>query len=276
LCDILTWRPRAPDWASQGPGRPSAPPKDGKARHEAGPRPQAPRLCPGPLEILATGHTAGEPSVQVTAGGAHSCARGSYGIKCWGNNLQGQLGIPPAAPLLQAVAKPTRVEGQGFTVASIKTESVVAGAFHTCARLPGNQLWCWGSNANGQLGEPAGNPKLELTPVQVTIAAGPVSDVAAGAAFTCVRVGISVRCWGEDGSSQLGSPAGTQPTNVVLDEQPTELCAGTTHACALFDNGLAQCWGNDDVGQIGPEGKPPKSPPAKVDLGVAIRHIYCG
>jgi alpha-tubulin suppressor-like RCC1 family protein len=229
----------------------------------------------GPLEILQKGPNAGEPSVQVTAGGLHSCARGSYGIECWGNDLQGQLGIPTGIPLT-AVATPTRVDAQGFTIPSVKTEAVVAGGLHSCARLPNDQLWCWGSNSDGQLGEPAGNPKYELTPVQMTIVGGPANDVALGLAFTCARVGISVRCWGGNAAGQLGNPAGAQPTIVALDGQPTEICAGQAHACALLDDGRAQCWGNDDSGQLGLEGKPPKSPPAIVDLGVAISHIYCG
>jgi alpha-tubulin suppressor-like RCC1 family protein len=29
---------------------------------------------------------------------------------------------------------------------------ISAGADHTCARTRGNEIWCWGSNANRQLG----------------------------------------------------------------------------------------------------------------------------
>jgi hypothetical protein len=43
---------------------------------------------------------------------------------------------------------------------------IAAGSFFTCGIREGNSLWCWGSNADGQLG--SGGSEPEHRPRQVT------------------------------------------------------------------------------------------------------------
>ena len=103
----------------------------------------------------------------VTAGGTHTCAlMATGGVRCWGNNLYGQLGDGTTTNRWTSVA----VAGLPDVVRTIN-----AGVEHTCALAADDSIWCWGSNASGQLGD--GTNTDRLTPVQVVQM--PVFDCAA-------------------------------------------------------------------------------------------------
>ncbi len=81
---------------------------------------------------------------QVTTGSAyHACALQNNGLKCWGYNNTGQLGNPAAGG---GTTTPMPVPALASGVFS-----VTAGGLHTCA-VAITGLYCWGSNASGQLG----------------------------------------------------------------------------------------------------------------------------
>lgn len=88
----------------------------------------------------------GEPNgvSAITLGEAHVCAVTSNGgVKCWGNNLNRQLG--DGTKVNRNV--PTDVIGMKNAVA------VAVGYSHTCALLNSGGVQCWGSGQNGQLGD---------------------------------------------------------------------------------------------------------------------------
>jgi alpha-tubulin suppressor-like RCC1 family protein len=92
-----------------------------------------------PLEV--------EPGTEwlgVSAGQNYTCGvQTDQSLWCWGQNIDdGPLGIPGAIEL----AVPTRVSASnGWT-------RVEANALHTCALNTASELWCWGRNVEGQLG----------------------------------------------------------------------------------------------------------------------------
>jgi alpha-tubulin suppressor-like RCC1 family protein len=71
----------------------------------------------------------------------HSCAVSGDGrTRCWGRNLEGQLGVGDQA----ARSVPTEVAGEGL-------EQVVVGRFYSCGAQD-EHVWCWGEGEQGQLG----------------------------------------------------------------------------------------------------------------------------
>lgn len=90
----------------------------------------------------------------VTAGLSHSCAvLTNATIQCWGDNSTGQLGNNTGIGFTAPGAGATNSTFTPVAVAGISSAAqVTAGLFHTCARLSGGSLKCWGSNAFGQLG----------------------------------------------------------------------------------------------------------------------------
>ena len=94
-----------------------------------------------PVDVL--GLSLGISGIAV-ADGDHTCAlTTSGGVKCWGNNREGNLGNNSVVDS----SRPVNVSGLGTGVLSIAT-----GGGHTCAVTTTNELKCWGYNGYGQLG----------------------------------------------------------------------------------------------------------------------------
>ena len=102
---------------------------------------------------------------------------------------------------------------------------ISAANYHTCAVRSDGTAWCWGWDANGQLGNGAAAGD-QPAPTQVVGPGGTgtlqnVVDISAGEAHACaVRSDGTAWCWGNDGNGQLGNGAttGVQPA-------PTQVAA---------------------------------------------------
>lgn len=98
-------------------------------------------------------------AVAIAVGHKHSCARSQGGsISCWGWNEVGQLGYGTAG---YQTNKTTPTPVVGLTTAV----ELAAGGSHTCARLQGGSVECWGNNVDGQLGD--GTRTHRSTPTRV-------------------------------------------------------------------------------------------------------------
>jgi len=182
----------------------------------------------------------------IVAGGWHTCALTvGGGVKCWGNNGDGQLGDGTTTTHLT----PVNVSGLASGVRGIR-----AGVGHTCARTAGGGVKCWGRNDYGQLGE--GTTTSRLTPVDVSGLASGVSGFTAGGYHTCARTsGGGVKCWGRNDYGQLGDGTTTNRTTPVdvsgLASGISAIAAGYWHTCALTAGGGVKCWGGNWWGQLG-------------------------
>ncbi|MCA1598241.1 MAG: hypothetical protein LC769_04345, partial [Chloroflexi bacterium] len=167
----------------------------------------------------------------ISAGGAHTCAiLDTGGVRCWGENLYGQLGYGNTTNLgdnnaTPDTAGPVRL-GSGRTAIAIS-----AGDADTCAVLDDGSVRCWGFGANGRLGYPTlddlGNqPNIGATPTTTPDRTGPVNlgpgrtatTISAGMQHTCARLDDrSVRCWGSGTNGRLGY---CSPKSIGDDETP--------------------------------------------------------
>jgi alpha-tubulin suppressor-like RCC1 family protein len=102
----------------------------------------------------------------VASGGAHTCGiRRSptfLKLQCWGENDFGQVG--DGTTVDRAVPTPA------FVQEFIPWLSVAAGGAHTCAIADPGAMWCWGNNADGQLGDGTTDDRSSPTRVGFDVA----------------------------------------------------------------------------------------------------------
>ena len=164
-----------------------------------------------PLVDLGSGRTA----KSVSAGGSHTCAvLDNSGVKCWGGNAAGQLGLGDAA------GRGSQGGQMGDDLPAVdlgsgrSAKAVAAGENHTCALLDNNRVKCWGDNQFGQLG---------------------LGDTASRGSA----------------AGQMGDNLPAVDLGKGRTAQAIATGAAADHTCALLDDGKVKCWGLNDAGQLG-------------------------
>jgi alpha-tubulin suppressor-like RCC1 family protein len=186
----------------------------------------------------------------------------------------------------------------------VDVAQVDSGNRFSCAVTSG-QIYCWGQNSAGQLGDGTTTTRLGATlPVQgitdaLAVTTGDdhacalhadgtvscwgagatspalVSDLAdvrqvsAGVRFTCARLAAgTVSCWGANAFGQLGNGTtadAATPTPVLQISDARHVAAGSRHACAVLATGGVACWGSNQHGQLG-DGRPTPTDGAPEDV----------
>ena len=221
-----------------------------------------------PTVNLGTGRTA----TAISAGEHRTCALlDNATVKCWGLNLNGQLGLGDTAnrgdgPNEMGDNLPTVNLGTGRTATAIS-----AGGVHTCARLDNASVKCWGYN-DGQLGlgdtANRGDGPNEMGDNL------PAVDLGTGRTATAINVGdlhtcalldnATIKCWGANDSGELGlgdTPYRGDGPSEMGDALPAvdlgggrvvvSVGSGATHSCALLEGGAVKCWGDGSSGLLG-------------------------
>lgn len=195
---------------------------------------------------------------------SHSCALFTdLTMKCWGRNLNGQLGLGD-----------TIDRGMAETLASVEevsvdTESdpifIATGNTHTCVLLDSLDMKCWGRNERGQLGRTdtteigATDLPSDWSPIQLGYSVRGITTSNIG---TCALSELGVKCWGDNRFGQAGVKS---PDNVGLNVEPQDLdfidfgglqfetiVGGLAHYCGLTKgDGKILCWGDNRQGQLG-------------------------
>jgi len=172
----------------------------------------------------------------VTTERVHCALSDVGGVRCWGNNVFGQVGDgtdnsqpePPAADILSGVTQ------------------VISAWSYVCAVMSSSGLRCWGT-PSGELGSPfipATAPDLFTGAVQV-----------AGHQFhrCAVMTDGDLRCWGDNSYGQLGDGTHTakEAPGVIVLSDVKAVGVAQLHSCALSTSGKVRCWGNYLDGQPG-------------------------
>lgn len=206
--------------------------------------------------------------IDLAAGGGHTCVLREGGqVQCWGSNNKGQLGLGHTGNLGDG---PGEVPPPDTNIGGLATH-LSSELYHTCARIEGGDVRCWGENHYGQLGygnfEYLGDDPGEMPPADILLG-GPVQQVVAGNKHSCALLLTGkVKCWGWFTSGELGYgtdlPYGSQPGDMpppdldlggdamllATSESQWEIDGGFT--CALLVDGTMRCWGLNKHGQLG-------------------------
>lgn len=211
-----------------------------------------------------------------------SCAALRSGeLWCWGRNVWGELGIPPATsdhvcPFYsdRCQIAPVKIPGLSGVV------EVSAGAEATCARTSAGDVYCWGGNGRALLGHnpatdpictKAGGPNSGITgpcsptPQKVALPAGvKAAQLVMGTAVVCARTTTKdVYCWGNNSHGEIRAPVGGeiwQPVkNANVSGDAEEIAASldmmgdySTVCFRQTGTSIVRCWGGSSDGALFP------------------------
>ena len=188
----------------------------------------------GPVKVSASNHTLSLKSDST--------------IWAWGSNSSGQLGIGTTTDSSTAVQVS---QASGLSYAT----SVSAGLEFSMAVDNSGNIWAWGSNTFGQIGD--GTTIDRWTPVQVSQAGGLTGVTAVSAGYThavALRNDGTVWTWGDNSSGQLGNGTTTgraTPIQVNGLSSVIAIAAGYDHTIVLKKDGTIWTWGGNSYGQLG-------------------------
>lgn len=225
----------------------------------------------------------------IVTGKNHACvvfADENRSLYCWGDNSFGQLGFVSSDTCSGGVACSKKggfvVLAGGSRLQNVK--SVALGDGHSCAMVgiatsPVNQLYCWGNNANGQVGISSTTASFNHPQAVQKYFSGSQStvtdalDIVAGGNSSCFRgknvlnptgdtndylLG-NIYCWGQGYTNRaelLGGQSGIGFQGISY---------GVNHGCAnIFNdtdtdplpglNGRVFCWGDNTYSKLGVSG----------------------
>ena len=205
----------------------------------------------------------------VSAGGNHSLALDLTGkVWAWGWNNWGQVGYDTTTLGYSMFAKSVLTLAQGGAI----TPQIAAGGGHSLALDSNGDVWAWGYNYEGQLGNGVAVNSVttaNIVPVKVSGSGGigtltGVTALAAGGSHNLALLPDGngtgrVVAWGYNKYGQLGNntDVSTSVPVPVLDINNNPLTgviaisAGLDHSLALKSDGSVWAWGNNDYGQLG-------------------------
>jgi alpha-tubulin suppressor-like RCC1 family protein len=240
-----------------------------------------PAIAPGSRVTTPNLVTGGLKFSSIVPGWQHTCGIVTSGAAyCWGSNTDGQLGIGIADELTNAT--PRLVSG------SLQFKKLSLSARSSCGITTGNQLYCWGYNGTGQLGD---GSTISRTVPTLAASSAHFIDVSLGDGFPTGTVGDLVPiptglaqggvahgcaladdqtawCWGWNGAGQVGDgtiSSRLTPVQVAGGNKFTSVAAGAAYTCATGETGLS-CWGSNAIGQLGNGSRTDSPIPVSVNI----------
>jgi len=211
-----------------------------------------------PVAVDTSGVLNGKTIKSISTGYYSTCAIASDDqAYCWGYNTTGQLGDNSTTRRDTPVAVDTSGVLNGKTVKAISV-----GDSHTCAIASDDQVYCWGSNNNGRLGD--NSTTQSLVPVAVdnsgALSGKTVKSISLGFDNTCaIASDDQAYCWGLNDVGQLGDnstterlvPTAVDASGVLSGKTIKAISARSSFTCAIASDDQAYCWGSGTLGRLG-------------------------
>ena len=214
--------------------------------------------------------------VQVSTGYRHSLALGSDGyVYAWGDNTYAQLGNNTSGGYSVVPVRVCDPSTHSNVNTGLKAIQVDAGGEHSLAVDKEGNVWAWGRNENGQLGNGTSS-KYSSAPVRVCDPEHPTDaskglvaiKVAAGGAHSlAIDKNGDTWAWGFNSYGQLGNGTSSgfnganpvpgrvrdpnNPDDTSKNLKSVQISAGFEHTIAIDAQGNAWSWGWNYWGELG-------------------------
>src|SRR5665648_529813 len=194
---------------------------------------------------------------QITGDSIRTCAVASDNqAYCWGHNGEGELGNNSTTNSSIPVAVYTNGVLNGKTVKSISV-----GTNHTCVIASDDQVYCWGLNSSGQLGNNSTNQSMVPVAVNTTgvLSGKTIKAITAGSNTCAIASDNQAYCWGDGSFGQSGDnhtntdlvPVAVYTAGVLSGKTIKAITAGAAHICAIASDNQVYCWGLNYAGSLG-------------------------
>lgn len=186
-----------------------------------------------PVDASGTGAS---PPHSLAAGTEFTCGAFAQTLWCWGQEPATQ--VPEERPWQVVIPDNGQIQ------------QLAAGRAHYCALFEDGRVACAGQNNAGQIGraiEAGSDGSLNVVAGLTNI-----REIALGGDQSCaVTHSGALHCWGKrhDHNEALGEDTGELRTLAEFGVV-TSLAVGATHLCALDDQGVARCLGDNTYKQI--------------------------
>jgi len=200
-------------------------------------------------------------AVGIAAGALHSLAWAADGTAwAWGDDTYGQLGDGISGGQQSSPVQVTNL---------VAIVQMAGGYQHSLALDANNNVWAWGNNDSGQLGDGTTTP--QVIPEQLNVLSNIVEIAAGGGHSLALAADESVRAWGNNNYGQIGDGTSTEQASPVIVGGLTNavaIAAGFNHSLALASDETVRAWGDNTYGQLGEGTFTERNQPVQV-LGVS-------
>lgn len=207
-------------------------------------------------------NTGGVAFASVSMGTNVTCGITTSGtIYCWGSFTgDGTTGGSFPASAFSTRPFPAAInDGRTYTSVSVGTQ-------YACAVTTTNEVYCWGRQASGQLGD--GSTTVQRTSPTRVASSQSFASVSVGLTHACaLTVAGSSWCWGYNGDQSAGDSTTANrsvPTATLGGLTFSRIAALGSGTCARTSAGALYCWGAGGLGQNGDSTTSPRGTPAAV------------
>lgn len=165
----------------------------------------------------------------VASGESHSCA---YNVEnhvyCWGQNYYGQIGDNTTSERHSPVKLNT-----DFGI----IEQIEAGAYHNCILNQDGDLYCWGWNGLGQIGDKSYSNALEPKILNFS-SSGKILSISSASFHSCITSSLNeIFCWGNNDKKQINDDAQNtfnHPVEITNElNKPIKMLVGDDYSCFI-------------------------------------------
>jgi len=191
-------------------------------------------------------------------------------LYAWGYNEIGQVGNGMEAYSQDSQTTPVKVLSNVVSVTSSVT--------NTAAITTNGDLYCWGENGAGQIGN--GETKIQTAPVKV------LSNVASfttdnGNTSAAITTNGDLYCWGSTAEGQVGNGnSNGEETGTLVDQKQTTPVKVLSNVISVImdgyltasvtKNGELYCWGINGDSQVGNGSTTNQTTPFKALTGIRV------
>ena len=209
----------------------------------------------------------------IAPANSHTCGLTTSGAAyCWGTNFSGNIGDGTVG----------RTTAPGLVSGGISFSSVQTGFYDktVCGLSAAGLAYCWGYNANGQLGDGTTTDRPSPAAVAGNVSFAKLVTNSDGEYRCGLTSAGSAYCWGTNWAGQVGNGTTnnnqTSPVVVSGGLTFTSIVVGGYHTCGLTSDGSAYCWGYNSYGQLGDGTNVNQSSPVAVTGGLKFSTISAG